>query len=241
MIRGMRGPFYWVGGALFTVLIGIVFFVLSPLFGRLPGLPFAMSRFWSRVLVSRFLASAIEVTGEEFIHKGDSYVIVSNHRSYIDILVAQSALKIPFLWLAKGELFKIPMFGLAMKILGHIPVEREKYFTASKSLARAEEAIRHGKSVWVFPEGTRTPLNELGRFKRGAFLLAVRTGVPLLPVVLVGSDGIFEGPMRITPRRVRVIVMAPVSVRAAGKDGLPLLIDNVRTQIQKEYDRAAPA
>jgi 1-acyl-sn-glycerol-3-phosphate acyltransferase len=239
MMRGIRGLFYWVGGALFTVLTGVVFFILSPLFGRMPGLPFAISRFWSRVLVSRFFASAVEVTGEEFIETGESYIIVSNHRSYIDILVAQSALKIPFLWLAKGELFRIPVFGLAMRILGHIPVEREKFFTASRSLARAEEALRDGKSVWVFPEGTRTPRKELGRFKRGAFLLAVSTGAPLLPVALVGSDGIFEGPIRITPRRVRVIVMAPVSVRGDGKNALPLLVDNIRKQIQREYDRAA--
>jgi 1-acyl-sn-glycerol-3-phosphate acyltransferase len=239
MIRGIRGLFYWVGGSFFTVLTAVVFFILFPLFGRMPWLPFAITRFWSKVLVSRFFASSVVVTGEEFIERGSSYIIVSNHRSYIDILVAQSALNVPFLWLAKGELFKIPVFGLAMRILGHIPVEREKFFSASRSLTQAEEALRDGKSVWVFPEGTRTPHKVLGRFKRGAFLLAVRTGAPLLPVVIVGSDGIFEGPIRITPKQVRVIVMAPVSVRDVGENALSLLVDGIRNRIQREYDRAA--
>jgi 1-acyl-sn-glycerol-3-phosphate acyltransferase len=239
MMRGIRGLFYWIGGSLFTVLAGFVFFILYPFFRRMPGLPFAITRFWSRVLVSRFLASAVVVTGDEFIERGSSYVIVSNHRSYIDILVAQSALKIPFLWLAKGELFKIPVFGPAMRILGHIPVEREKLFKASSALARAEEALRGGTSVWVFPEGTRTPRKELGGFKRGAFLLAMRAGAPLLPVAIVGSDRIFKGPLRITPGQVRVIVMAPVAVRDLGGNRLSLVVDGVRNQIQREYDRAA--
>jgi 1-acyl-sn-glycerol-3-phosphate acyltransferase len=239
MMKGVRGLYYWVGGSLFTVLAGFAFYTLYFLTGRKPGLPCEVTRFWSRVLVSHFFASDVVVTGEDFIARGASYVIVSNHRSYIDILVAQAALKIPFLWLAKSELFKIPVFGPAMKILGHIPVERNKAFRASSALARAEEALLDGKSVWVFPEGTRTARGELGRFKRGAFLMAVRTGAPLLPVAIVGSDGILEGPLGITPAKVRVIVTPPVRVRGLGKRPLSFVMEEVRNRIQKEFDRAA--
>jgi 1-acyl-sn-glycerol-3-phosphate acyltransferase len=241
MIRVARGLFAWVGGLSFTAVCTAVFFFLLPFFGAFPGLPFAIVRFWSRLLVSGFLAASLEVSGKEFVRRGAPFVIVSNHRSWLDILVAHAALEIPFRWLAKSELFRVPVFGLAMRILGHIPVDRAKTFASSRALARAGEALRAGASVWVFPEGTRTLSATLGRFKRGAFLLALRTGAPLLPVAVAGSDRIFEGPLRVTPRRVTVTFTEPVPVPRDPAVSLSPVIDDVRGRIQGEYDRAASA
>jgi 1-acyl-sn-glycerol-3-phosphate acyltransferase len=241
MIGVVRGLFAWVGGLLFTAACAVVFFALLPFFGAAPRLSFAIVRFWSRILVSGFLASTVEVSGKECIRRGAPFIIVSNHRSYLDILVAHAALDIPFLWLAKSELFRIPVFGMAMRILGHIPVEREKVFASSRALVKAGEALRAGTSIWVFPEGTRTPIATLGRFKRGAFLLALRTGAPLLPVAVVGSDRIFDGPFRVTPRKVTVTLTEPVPVPREPNGNLTAVIDDVRGRIQRVYDRAASA
>jgi 1-acyl-sn-glycerol-3-phosphate acyltransferase len=207
----IRGLLYWSVGLLLTVLLMVPFYLLLPLYRKYPDLPHRYIGFWARLLVRAFYGSRIELSGQEHIVPGQHYIIVSNHRSYTDILFAHASLRLQFRWLAKRSLFRIPLFGPSMKVAGYIPVERTKYISASRSLEQVKEVLRKGRSVWIFPEGTRTPGDELGKFKRGAFLIAKETGAPLLPVVLVNTDRIFTRPYVIKPKRVKVVVLAPVS------------------------------
>jgi 1-acyl-sn-glycerol-3-phosphate acyltransferase len=171
-------------------------------------------------LVKLFYGTDIQLIGSEKIDPDGNYIIVSNHRSYTDILVSSAAIPLQFRWLAKRSLFKIPVIGGAMRIAGYISIEREKFLSASRSLDRVKEVLEDGKSVWIFPEGTRTPEAELRRFKRGAFMLAKESEVPLLPVVLVNTDKIFSRPFIIKPTSVKVIVLDPVYYREFRKNSI---------------------
>lgn len=114
------------------------------------------------------------------------YVVVSNHQSFADIPLI-STLPWEMKWLAKAELFRIPFVGWMMTIAGDIPVERGDKRKAAQSLLRAKWYLQHKCSVIFFPEGTRSPDARVHRFNEGAFHLAVREGVPILPLVIDGS------------------------------------------------------
>lgn len=238
----IRGLLYWSGGLLLTLFLALPFYFLVPLYRKYPGMPHLMISFWARLLVRVFYGSEIKVEGEGNISPGQNYIIVSNHRSYTDILFAHASLPIQFRCLAKSSLFKIPIIGLAMKIAGYVAIERARFISASRSLETVKEVLRTGRSVWIFPEGTRTPKEELGRFKRGAFLIAQETDVPLLPVVLVNTDKIFVRPCVIRPKTIKVIVLEPLSYSnfrkpgTSGRQAIALLSDRIREKIQSQYN-----
>ncbi|MBA7669648.1 hypothetical protein ES703_77780 [subsurface metagenome] len=231
----IRGILYWVGGIIFTIPCALYFYLMYPFFRRSPDLPHLIIRFWSRILVKIFYGAGIEVIGKENIEPAKNYIIVSNHRSYTDILFANAAIPLQFRWLSKSSLFKIPVFGLAMKIAGYVPIERTKYMSASRSLEKIKEVLNKEKSVWIFPEGTRTPQDEPGRFKRGAFLLAKETEKPLLPVVMVNTDKIFLKPFIIRPVCVQVIVLKPVYYSDFNKSQMSerVVMDQMSQHIRK--------
>ena len=112
-------------------------------------------------------------------------------------------------------------------------------------LEGAQRALNAGASVWIFPEGTRTPQDRLRRFKRGAFELSRVTGAPLLPVVLVNTDRIFQSPLVIRPQRVQVVVLKPVTFsefkkRGVGeREAVAQLMEAVRDTMQRTYDARA--
>jgi 1-acyl-sn-glycerol-3-phosphate acyltransferase len=238
----IRGILYWSLGPLFTLFLAIPFYLLLPLYRTRGDLPHRYIGVWARLLIRIFYGTDIELSGTEHITPGRNFIIVSNHRSYTDILFAHASLRLQFRWLAKSSLFRIPVFGTAMKIAGYIPVERKKYISASRSLDRVKETVRAGISVWIFPEGTRTPKNELGVFKRGAFLIARDTAVPLLPVVLVNTDRIFIRPFVIEPKTVKVMVLEPVLYSdftrpdAGERQTLDACMRHVRDKIQSQYN-----
>jgi 1-acyl-sn-glycerol-3-phosphate acyltransferase len=241
----IRGILYWIFGLILTLVLVVFVFIISPFLKPGSGIPHGVSRVWSRIAFEFLCGVKLEITGEDNIERGKNYIIVSNHRSYTDIFTASWAIPLDFRWLAKRSLFRIPLLGYAMKICGYIPIERERSVSASRSLDRTKEALLKGKSVWIFPEGTRTPEVRLGRFKRGAFVLAKETGVPVLPVVLVNTDKIFLRPIVIRPDRVLVNVYPPVSytefeaVGRSDREAMNMLMESIRDIIQTGYDSHA--
>lgn len=149
------------------------------------------ARFWGR-LGLLMAGIRITVSGSEQIPDGP-IIVMSNHASNFDILVMQGYFPRPLSWIAKKELFSIPVFGWSMKRGGYIPLDRSDGRKALKSMDEAAQQIRSGTSVIVFPEGTRTRDGRLLPFKRGGFLLSVRAGVPVVPVSIVGSFAINPG------------------------------------------------
>ena len=134
----------------------------------------------------------IAVSGTENIDTTKHYIFVGNHRSYTDILVLFAAGGVAgchFTFMAKKELFRIPFLGKAMKFLHVIGVERGSASKAAKSLLDAIEIIRAGKNVVIFPEGTRSnDGHTLSPFKKGAFTIAKRAEVDVIPFVIEGTE-----------------------------------------------------
>jgi 1-acyl-sn-glycerol-3-phosphate acyltransferase len=116
-----------------------------------------------------------------------TYVIMSNHQSYLDIPVLAVAVEGRVRFIAKKELFKVPVWGHAMTAAGIISIDRQNRERAIASLRIAAETLRSGLNIWIAPEGTRSRTGALGPLKKGGFLLAMETGAEILPMVVSGT------------------------------------------------------
>jgi 1-acyl-sn-glycerol-3-phosphate acyltransferase len=134
----------------------------------------------------------VELRGVENLPDGP-FILMSNHQSNFDILALIATIPRRIYWIAKKELFDIPVFGSSMRRGGYIPLDRSDGRKALKSMENAAAIIRQGSSVVMFPEGTRTRDGHLLPFKRGGFMLAVRAGVPVIPVTINGSGKVNPG------------------------------------------------
>ncbi len=165
---------------------------------------------------------------------GQSCIFMSNHQSNYDIPVLYCGLPVQFRWLAKEELFRIPIFGRSMRSAGYISIDRSNRKSAFKSLAKAAEMIRAGTSVMIFPEGTRSGDGNLLPFKKGGFVLAVDAGVPIVPIVISGTHKIMpKGRLLITRHRVRIDVCAPISASAYTRKTKDDLMVHVQTAMSE--------
>jgi 1-acyl-sn-glycerol-3-phosphate acyltransferase len=194
--------------ALVWTAAGILFMILNPT-GRL--YLWLAHHIWSKQAL--WLAGApLTVKGLENIDPNKSYVVCVNHQSLLDIPVLYRALPIPIRFLAKKSLFYIPVFGWSLYIAGFIPVDRTVGRKAREALKVAAKRIKQGRSVTVFPEGTRSPDGDIHSFKPGAFIMAIESKCPILPVVI---NGTFElGPKSaivVLPHPIEVVVGEPIS------------------------------
>jgi 1-acyl-sn-glycerol-3-phosphate acyltransferase len=146
-----------------------------------------MARLWARSLL-KIAGVSVRIEGLEKIKPGKSYVFVANHLSYMDTPVVLGNIPVQFRFMAKSGLFQIPFLGTHLARAGHIPVPLEDPRAAVKSLAQGAEVIRKlGVSVWIFPEGGRSITGVLQPFKEGAAYVAIKAGVELVPLALVGT------------------------------------------------------
>ena len=169
-----------------TVLFASASLLIS-LFDRSGRRQAAVAAAWSRVLLA---VSGVKVTvvGRDKISPTGSYVFASNHASYMDTPVVLANIPVQFRFMAKKGLFSIPFLGWHLARAGHIPVVRANPRAAVKTLGLAAEAIQNrGISLIVFPEGGRSRTGDLGDFKDGAAYIAIRAGVPIVPMALVGT------------------------------------------------------
>ena len=187
-------PFYWlwqylVAWPLLLVLtIFTAVFTVCTVHWRNAEFVHKVQQFWSRSFFW-LMFLPVSVDGEEHIQKGQSYVFVSNHQSMFDVWLIYGWLPVIFKWLMKAELRKVPFVGTGCKAAGHIFVERRNAKAAMESLREVEKQLVNGVSTVIFPEGTRSLNGEVGRFKRGAFQIALDLGLPVIPLSL---DGCFE-------------------------------------------------
>jgi 1-acyl-sn-glycerol-3-phosphate acyltransferase len=136
-------------------------------------------------------------------------VFASNHESVLDIWVLFATLPRGFRFIAKQELFRLPVFGWYLSLGGHIPVDRSNRARSIESLRRAGAAVRGGTSLVVFPEGTRSRDGRVHPFKKGPFAVAKEAGVPVIPIAISGSGAV-------TPSKV--IAVHPGAIRVAAGD-----------------------
>ncbi|MFQ5585781.1 MAG: lysophospholipid acyltransferase family protein [Thermodesulfobacteriota bacterium] len=200
-----RTLFLWVAGLPVTLIL-FVGVLLSLPFDRSGNTVHHIGRLWMRILLA-LSGVRVEMEGVEHIPKG-AVVLASNHQSAYDILVLQAYLPLQFRWIAKESLFRIPIIGWSMSLAGYISIDRGRASLAYRSIERAAEKVkREGVSVVIFPEGTRGTTSRLLPFKRGSFLLALKSGVPVVPVSITGTlDILKKGSLLIRPARVRVVI-----------------------------------
>ena len=169
-----------------TIAFGLVSLIIS-LFETSGRRQIAVARAWASCLL-RGSGVKVKVEGLEKIGAEGSYVFVSNHLSYMDTPVVLANIPVQFRFLAKSGLFKIPLMGTHLARAGHISVPRDDARAAVKTMTTAAHAIRErGISLLIFPEGGRSETGELASFKEGAAYIAIRAGVPLVPIALKGT------------------------------------------------------
>ena len=232
-LRAIANYFHAVSFTLFSSVAVYCLFPVAPS-GRL-GRAWAY-KVWAPVLV-KGCGLNLRVHGLDNIDPDKPYLFVSNDMSHFDVPVLYTALGRWVSFVAKKELVRIPVFGPAMKWIGTVVIDRSNQDKARKSLQEAGEKMRGGLSVFMFPEGTRSPTFEIRDFKKGAFTLAVQARVPVVPIVIEGTQRVLpRNTLRIFPETVDVHILDPVPLSG----GLPedpdmqkrerdLLLQDVRT------------
>ncbi|MGD9008732.1 MAG: lysophospholipid acyltransferase family protein [Desulfobacteraceae bacterium] len=219
----------WI--VLATTVLGFLAICCS-FFSRTGNSVHLIARFWGKTIL---WVSGIRVTaiGLDRIRGLTSCIFMSNHQSNFDIPVLLSHLPKQFRWLAKAELFKIPIFGRSMSGAGYISIDRSDRTSAFESLARAAETIRNGTSVMIFPEGTRSKDGRLLPYKKGGFVMAVDAQVPIVPIVIEGTHEIMpKGRLLIRPRPVTVTFCEKIDTRGFSRETKETVMDQVRQAMQ---------
>lgn len=188
-------------------------------------------RFWAKFLLVGTGCPA-RITGLENLTSGETYVFASNHTSALDIPALLALLPSNFRWLAKKELFAVPVFGPALRRVGYIPLDRSDARAALKSLNQAAGRIAAGASVVIFPEGTRSEDGTLLPFKSGGLGLAIRAGRPVVPLVIKGARKALP-PKRyvVSPGPIQVVVGKPIPTQGLKMRDRDELTQKVRGQV----------
>lgn len=228
-----------IGKLLFLLPITLIFSTLA-----LISIPFIRTGdffrwnpwIWSRIILWTF-GIKLHVKGKENLELGVPYIFVSNHASMFDIPTVIVALDGNVNIVFKKELTVVPIWGWALRYGPFIMIDRSNARNAMQSIERAAQTIRNGQSVILFAEGTRTKDGKLQSFKRGAFSLAVKAGVPVVPVIINNTFGIMpKGSFNIKPADISVVIEKPISTEGLdGKYGEKELMDQVHTTIEKHY------
>lgn len=181
--------FIWLGGSILTILLffAMLFFtiILYP-FDKKRKFAHAQCFWWADAVISMNPYWKLNVSGLENIDKNRTYVIIANHQSLADIIVLYKT-RMQFKWVAKDSLFKVPFVGWNLSLAKHIRLERGNLGSIKKVYREAAHWLRSGMSVLFFPEGTRSETDEMRDFQNGAFKLAIKEKVPILPIALTGT------------------------------------------------------
>jgi len=183
---------------------------------------------WARDILSA-AGTPVIAEGLDRIPRGRPVLYASNHSSMFDIWALFATLPGSVRFVAKQELFKIPLLGGAMRAAGHIPIDRAVRKRAFEAYHDAARTIQRGSSAVVFPEGTRSRTGELLPFKNAPFALAIAAQVPVLPVYVHHTFEILpKGGWRLRPRPIRLLVAPPIPTAGLGPDDRERLRDQVR-------------
>ena len=241
LIVGLRTGFTWFVGIVMTivcallVLVIVIFNDTAPVIDRI-------IQVWSR---SWLFASGTQLTveGQEHIDPNRSYVVVSNHLSTLDIMSCFLATELPIRFLAKKELFKIPILAQGMRAVGIIEVDRQARGAIHATVNRqAKELIAKKRSLIIYPEGTRPRDGVMKPFKKGAFTMAITGGLPVLPMAIHGTyeaapseqPWFFGGP-------VHVVIDPPIETESLTSANTGELRDRARQVIAERVEEMGGA
>jgi 1-acyl-sn-glycerol-3-phosphate acyltransferase len=193
-------------------------------------------RFWGRAFC--ILANIqVRLEGREHLYPDKTYIFVGNHASMADIMAFQGHISHDFRWIAKKELFAIPLFGAGMRAAGFIPIDRSHGREAVQSLNEAAQRIAGGASVVLFPEGTRSSDGRLQSFKTGAVMLAIKAGVEVVPVGFNGTHQALPKE-KLLPRGGQVVIRIgkPLSTKEFKAKDKQMLAEILQRQVAELLD-----
>ena len=156
-----------------------------------------------------------EIEGLNNLNLNKQYIFMSNHESALDIVLGVAAIPSNIVFLAKKELFRVPIFGWAMNSAGMIKIDRQNPEIARESVSKAVETLMYSSfSTLIYPEGTRSNGEELLPFKKGGFILAIRTQLPVVPITIVGAGNVLpKGTLAIKKSSIKIIIDAPLETQ----------------------------
>ncbi|PYO09824.1 MAG: 1-acyl-sn-glycerol-3-phosphate acyltransferase [Gemmatimonadetes bacterium] len=232
MISFLRTIFLFSVAAIATLVLGTTVIVAALLGVKdKPGGLFEKTPRWWSSAVLWAAGIKVRVHGMENAATGQPHIFASNHVSWFDVPALAKILP-RYKFVAKAELFKVPIFGRGMRIIGMIEIQRENRKAAFGAYDVAAEKIRSGSSVVVFPEGTRGHAYPLRSFKKGPFVLAVAAGVPIVPVIVHGTIEIMpKGSFWVQPGTIDVHLLEPVSTTGVDYEHREALMQAVRTRM----------
>jgi 1-acyl-sn-glycerol-3-phosphate acyltransferase len=213
-----------------TIAMAIVSLCVWP-FDRTGAMQHWCARTWCR-MVAVTIGARLRVHGVEHVRPRTSYVYMANHSSLIDTPALFACLPYPFKIMAKRGLFYVPFMGWHLWTSGNFPIDRGDARKTARSVRRIVEGIQAGKSLAVFPEGSRTPDGNLQEFKPGAFKIAMRAGVPIVPVAIRGTFALLpKTTLAPRPGPVDVFIGEPIETREYTDRQVPALIERTRQAI----------
>lgn len=227
--------FFWLITALLTLgvfLADLLIAVFLFPFDRKKKLAHAQGFWWADIIVGMNPFWSVEVKGMENADRNKVYVIVANHNSLADIVMLYNT-HLQFKWVAKEVLFKVPVFGWCMSLMGYIKLRRGEFGSIKDTYAQASRWLKEGVSVLFFPEGTRSANGRMGEFKNGAFKLAIKEKIPILPIRI-------EDSAKVVPRgswvfkskaRCRVTILPQIDTAGLGEEDFSVLKEEARRAI----------
>lgn len=232
----LRSGLFILAIILNTIVLGTLI-ILSSFFSRSGNLPNSITKLWTRLILwtSRV---RVEIQGLGNIRSGQPAVFMANHLSFFDVAALIAHLPGQIRFLARKELVKVPIFGWALYLSRHIIVDHTRLRKTFKNIERAAQRLREGTNILVFPEGARSLDGRLQDFKKGGFALAIKSGVPIIPISISGSRDILpRGGWKIRPGRIKVVVERPIETGGYTRKNLGELMERVRGTISANLDR----
>ena len=235
-LAAVRMIFICVVISLYLIVVGIPVLTYCRL-KRNPQLALRLTKLLDRIIL--FLAGIeVEVEGKEKISGQSGYVYVGNHRSFVDVTAVFLALPGDLRFLAKKEIYKIPLVSFALRTMRIIEVDRSNPEAAAKSIDRAVGEIRSGRSIILFPEGTRSRSPHMLPFKKGAFVLAIKAKAPIVPITLLGmAESLRPDTLFLYPGRVKIVIHDPIKTEALDLEDRTQLLDHARAVIEETWER----
>jgi len=222
-----RTVFYLIPAiTVYTIVLGTLS-IGSSLFQRSRRLAHWCARTWARLILAT-TGVHVEVSGLERLEPDRAYVFVANHQSIYDIPVIFSSLPYQLRIIAKESLGQFPFLGWHLRRSGHLLVDRRRPDRAG-ILGRWRALVGEGLSLIIFPEGTRSPDGRIGPFKAGSFLLAIKPGLPIVPLSMGGTRHVMpKGRLMARPGRATLVVHAPIETDQIDVDDARELAARVR-------------
>lgn len=198
------------------------------------------STFWGHFCRSFSPFWRVTVEGRENADKNKVYVIVCNHQSLLDIAVLYSV-HLHFKWVAKKELAKVPVIGWNLYLNRYMLIDRKSFSGSKKMLIDGMKNLKMGNSLMIFPEGTRSETGKIGRFKDGAFSLALNAKVPILPVVVEGTRNVFASKLIKYRQEFKVKILPEIPYESYKNLSTIEIARRVNEVVVAEHRKIAPS